>query len=179
MEESLPKRALAEQETIGQETIGQESITIQLLRTREALMAHFRPMLSARDLTEQQWRVLRSLDQCSGLEAGELAEMAAVLPPSLTRILKTLEQRGLVICERHRRDGRRLTISLSSAGQIFMRDSMCESQRIYLHLKDIIEADRLALLSSLLGEITERVQRAQDDQQDRGGAGFPAILPLG
>ena len=139
---------------------GHESITIQLLRTREALMTHFRPMLIGLDVTEQQWRVLRSLQQCSGLEAGELAEMAAVLPPSLTRILKTLEQRGLVICERHRRDGRRLTITLSPEGKTFMQDSMSESQRIYLHLKDIIELDRWAQLSKLLSEVTERLQRA-------------------
>lgn len=32
-----------------------------LLRAREVIMAHFRPMLARHDITERQWRVLRVL----------------------------------------------------------------------------------------------------------------------
>ena len=38
------------------------SLPVALLRTREAVMRQFRPVLRSVDLTEQQWRVLRALD---------------------------------------------------------------------------------------------------------------------
>ena len=41
----------------------ERSIPIALLRAREAVMAHFRPLLADRGYTEQQWRVLRILNE--------------------------------------------------------------------------------------------------------------------
>ena len=38
------------------------SVPIALIRAREAVMAHFRPLLAQRGYTEQQWRVLRVLE---------------------------------------------------------------------------------------------------------------------
>ena len=57
-------------------------------------MARFRPILAARDVTEQQWRVIRVLGEESPLDASEAADRACVLAPSLTRIIKALEDRG-------------------------------------------------------------------------------------
>ena len=42
-----------------------KSLPMALLRTREAAMQHFRPLLAEHDLTEQQWRVLRALNAAS------------------------------------------------------------------------------------------------------------------
>ena len=72
------------------------SLPMALLKAREAVMAGFRPDLDAHDLTEQQWRVLRVLTEHPGITAGELAERAALLKPSLSRIVGRLEERGLV-----------------------------------------------------------------------------------
>jgi len=133
----------------------QESLTIQLLRTREALMQHFRPMLSARDVSETQWRVLRSLHERSTLEASELAHVAAVMAPSLTRMLKVLEERGLIALERHPTDGRRLLISLSPQGKAFMAEAMPEMEKIYARLSLAIDSTRMAELQRLLKEVAE------------------------
>ena len=43
------------------------SLPMALLRARETVMARFRPMLAENDINEQQWRVLRVLDQPRGV----------------------------------------------------------------------------------------------------------------
>ena len=60
------------------------SLPIMLLRAREAVMARFRPMLHEIGVTEQQWRVLRVLDEGGELDVSTVAHRAAILPPSLT-----------------------------------------------------------------------------------------------
>jgi len=67
-----------------------------LLKAREALMVRFRPILAVHDVTEQQGRVVRMLGETGPLEVTELAKRASVLDPSLTRIIRTLEDRGLI-----------------------------------------------------------------------------------
>ena len=42
------------------------------LKARESLMAHFRPILKHFGLTDQQWRILRALDEYSQLEPREI-----------------------------------------------------------------------------------------------------------
>ena len=44
-------------------TLADRSLPIMLLRAREAVMKRFRPMLKAHGLSEQQWRVLRVLNE--------------------------------------------------------------------------------------------------------------------
>ncbi len=58
------------------------SLAIGLLRAREAVMSHFRPILAAHDVTEQQWRVIRVLAEAGMLDASEVAEKAFILAPS-------------------------------------------------------------------------------------------------
>lgn len=66
------------------------SVPIALLRAREAVMSHFRPMLAQHDITEQQWRVIRILAETDIVDASEMAERAFILAPSLTRIIARL-----------------------------------------------------------------------------------------
>lgn len=139
----------------GRASAEQESLTIQLLRTREALMQHFRPMLSARDVSETQWRVLRSLYECGEMEASELAHVSAIMAPSLTRMLKVLEERGLIMIARHPTDGRRVLISISAAGMDFMQEALPEMQRIYERLSLAIDSQRMRALQKLLKEVAD------------------------
>ena len=78
------------------QTLRRRSLTIALLRARETVMSHFRPILAAHDVTEQQWRVLRVLAESGTLDVTELADKASLLAPSLTWIIKTLDERGLI-----------------------------------------------------------------------------------
>src|SRR5690606_9244668 len=93
------------------------SLPIALLRAREAVIARFRPILARHGLTEQQWRVLRVLSEMSdAIDASNLASRAFILPPSLTRILKMLDERGFISSARDKIDGRRTLIAIRPAG---------------------------------------------------------------
>src|SRR4030081_2157398 len=72
------------------------SLPMSLLRAREAVMRHFRPSLRDHGLTEQQWRILRALASIDAIEVTELARVAFLLGPSLSRILRDLEARRLI-----------------------------------------------------------------------------------
>lgn len=94
----------------------QNTLPMVLLRAREALMERLRPVLLAHDITEQQWRVIRVLREEGPSDLTTVAEHACILPPSLTRILKNLEGRGIVAMGRDERDGRRRLVSLTPKG---------------------------------------------------------------
>ncbi|MFK8022681.1 MAG: homoprotocatechuate degradation operon regulator HpaR, partial [Ilumatobacter sp.] len=94
-----------------------ESLPMALLRARESVLRSFRPLLAEHDLTEQQWRVLRVLDDADApMSVGHVADATSLLGPSLSRMLTSMEQRKLL--ERVTgSDARRSEISICAAGR--------------------------------------------------------------
>lgn len=129
------------------------SLPLSLLRAREAVMARFRPLLALHDLTEQQWRVIRILYETSPLDASEVAERACVLAPSLTRIIKTLEERGVIRRERDHGDARRTLLSLNPIGIDLIRAVTPQSSAIYATLKARYGHDKIEHLIDMLNDL--------------------------
>src|SRR3954463_14886484 len=90
------------------------SLPMSLLRARESVMRHFRPSLRAHDLTEQQWRIIRALAASGEIEVTELARVAFLLGPSLSRILRDLEARKLIERRVLKADLRRSIVSITA-----------------------------------------------------------------
>jgi homoprotocatechuate degradation regulator HpaR len=88
-----------------------------LLRSREALMSHFRPLLSEFGLTEQQWRVLRELVEQGPLEPRQLCEACSISSPSIVGVLLRMEETSLVTRARMAHDQRRVRVSLTPKGR--------------------------------------------------------------
>jgi homoprotocatechuate degradation regulator HpaR len=93
-----------------------KSLPMSLLRAREAVMKQFRPSLRGHGLTEQQWRILRALAAVDAIEVTELAHVAFLLGPSLSRILRDLEARQLIDRRTAKADLRRGVVSISQKG---------------------------------------------------------------
>lgn len=129
------------------------SLPIALLRAREAVMSHFRPMLAEHGVTEQQWRVIRVLDEAGTLDASEVAERAFILAPSLTRMIRSLEERGFISKHKDKDDGRRVLLKIAPAGEAIIRDVLPDSQGIYQALEERYGRDRLDNLLELLDEL--------------------------
>jgi len=66
----------------------ERTLSIALLRSREAVMDRFRPMLKTHGVTEQQWRVMRVLSEAGPCDASQLAQMACVLSPASLKLWK-------------------------------------------------------------------------------------------
>lgn len=129
------------------------SLPIALLQAREAVMSHFRPMLAQHGVTEQQWRVIRVLAESGMLDASEVARRAFILAPSLTRMIRSLRQRGLISKHRDKGDGRRVLLKITPAGEALIAEVLPDSLMIYTELDERYGADRLEKLVEMLGEL--------------------------
>ena len=110
------------------------SLAITLLRSREAVMDRFRPMLASANITEQQWRVLRGLSEHGEVEAGKLAYIACILPQSLSRIARNFEKKQLIFMKNDPSDARKILLSLTDKGKILMSRATIDSKEIYSQL---------------------------------------------
>lgn len=68
------------------------------------------------DLTITQISALQSLETAGALTPRELADIERVAPPTLTRIVARLEERGLVQRTAHPTDGRQVILAPTAAG---------------------------------------------------------------
>ena len=88
-----------------------------LLRGREALLCHFRPILTHFNLTEQQWRVIRNLNEYGDMEPNQLCDLCQILSPSMTGVLARMKAMDLISRRKVARDQRRVIISLTPRSQ--------------------------------------------------------------
>ncbi|AHB00486.1 Bacterial regulatory protein, MarR family [Brucella ceti TE28753-12] len=131
------------------------SVPIALLRAREAVMSHFRPMLAQHDITEQQWRVIRILAETDIVDASEMAERAFILAPSLTRIIRSLEERGIITKTRDENDGRRVLLQITPAGLAIIKEVAPESRLIYQMIEERFGRERIDQLLDMLDDLAE------------------------
>ena len=129
------------------------SLPMSLLRAREAVMRQFRPSLRHHGLTEQQWRILRALTAVEAIEVTELARVAFLLGPSLSRILRDLEARELIERRTAEADLRRGMVSISAKGLKLIEAVAPTSEAIYATITRRYGARKLAELQAMLGAL--------------------------
>jgi homoprotocatechuate degradation regulator HpaR len=127
------------------------SLPMSLLRAREAVMRQFRPSLRNHGLTEQQWRILRALASIDTIEVTELARVAFLLGPSLSRILRDLEARQLIERKAARSDLRRAVVSITLKGLKLIEAVAPSSEAIYAAITKRYGARKLMELQDMLG----------------------------
>jgi homoprotocatechuate degradation regulator HpaR len=131
------------------------SLPMSLLRAREAVMRQFRPSLRQHGLTEQQWRILRALAAVETIEVTELARVAFLLGPSLSRILRDLEARRLIDRKTAKADLRRGVVSISEKGLKLIQVVAPTSEAIYAAITQRFGARKLAELQDMLGALEQ------------------------
>lgn len=147
------------------------SLPMSLLRAREAVMRQFRPSLRNHGLTEQQWRILRALTAVDEIEVTELARMAFLLGPSLSRILRDLEGRQLIERKAAENDARRAVVSISAKGLKLIEAVAPTSETIYAEITRRFGARKLAELQEMLGALEASLagMGAADDAEIEAG----------
>jgi homoprotocatechuate degradation regulator HpaR len=129
------------------------SLPMALLRARESVMEDFRPMLNRHGVTEQQWRVIRVLAEAGELDATEVSVRASLLAPSLTRMIRTLEDRKLIKRKSDKSDGRRVILQIAADGKNLIQEVIPESSAIYQSLEEKFGKQKLNTLLDLLDEL--------------------------
>ncbi len=130
-----------------------KSLPMTLLRAREAVMKKIIPTLKKHDLSPQQWRVIRFLEQEDGLEMSELAERCFLMVPSLSRISKNLEARGLIKRCVVATDQRRSELFLSDSGRSLYKIIAPKSAERYEHITQQFGEEKIDMLYELLDEL--------------------------
>ncbi len=87
------------------------------LQAREELLRHFRPILTHYGITEQQWRILRTISEHDQLEPREICELCQILSPSMSGVLARMEDLGLVTRTRMDEDQRRMLVRLTAQSE--------------------------------------------------------------
>ncbi|MCV9938378.1 MarR family transcriptional regulator [Boseaceae bacterium BT-24-1] len=118
-------------------------------------MAPIRPTLREAGITEQQWRVLRVLIDVASIDVSALASAALLLPPSLTRILRELQARGLIHREVDADDGRRSAVAITPTGRHVVDLTTGTTLALLDRYADAFGVERLKSLLDELALLTE------------------------
>ena len=129
-----------------------------LLQARESVMAHTRPSLRERGLSDQQWRVLRALGEHGSIETGRVAREAYILGPSLTGVLARMERDGLIRRQRDPGDQRRTVVQATSKGLKLIEKLSLTIEAHYASMEKKLGKRKLLALYGLLDELIELEQ---------------------
>jgi DNA-binding MarR family transcriptional regulator len=144
MERSVAERATAEQLAIS---------------VREAIMRLNRRLRQARavgDLTFSQLSALTSLQLAGALTPRELADTERVQPPTMTKIVGKLEERGLVARTPHPTDRRQVILAATEEGRaVYAQFEKARNEWLALQLAELTpeERDTLERAAQILRQV--------------------------
>ena len=155
------------------------NLPLLLLQARERVLSHFRPILNANGVTEQQWRIVRALYEHSSLEPRQIVELCRISSPSMAGVLARMQDLGLVIRRRLQHDQRRVQVSLSSKARAMAGRMAPQIDATYRRIERNIglefSADFHQALDRLLGTLEAHASlpgsRAPSMRRRRRGAG--------
>jgi len=111
------------------------------------------------DLTPGQLSALTSLQLAGALTPRELADVERVQPPTMTKIVGKLEERGLVIRTPHPTDGRQVILAPTEQGRaVYTQFEKLRNEWLADQLAALSEEDRDVLVRA--AQILQQVARA-------------------
>lgn len=116
-------------------------------------MGPIREMLAQSGVNEQKWRVLRVVQERGPSELSVVAEEACLLLPSLTRMVRPLEEDGLIRRETPEEDRRKVVIAVTPAGEALIRAHAAQSAAIFQRIEAEYGREKLDSLLDLLDDL--------------------------
>lgn len=131
------------------------NLPLLLLQARESVFAHFRPILNANGITEQQWRVVRALVERGPLEQREIGEVCRLSSPSLAGVLARMDDLGLVARQRLDHDQRRVRVAATPKSRALAARMAPQIEATYRQLEARLGPDFVGRLYRTLDEVIE------------------------
>jgi DNA-binding MarR family transcriptional regulator len=102
------------------------------------------------ELSDTQLAALAALEKHPGMTPSELAEHEKVQPPSITRVIASLEERGLIRRMPHSTDRRQVVLSATDQGREVVR-KLRQLREAWLaqRLRELTPAERAVLREAL------------------------------
>lgn len=93
--------------------------------------------------------VLGRIGRCGPMTPSQLARAEHVQPPSMTKVIESLEARGMLHRDRHPTDGRQYLVSRTAAAEAFVEESRrVRSAWLASHLAGLSEQDQRAIAAA-------------------------------
>ncbi|GAA3809174.1 MarR family transcriptional regulator [Sphaerisporangium flaviroseum] len=110
------------------------------------LTRRLRRQAGAHTLTPTQLATLAAVERHSGITPGELAELEKMQPPSMTRVIAGLEERGLLARTPHSTDRRQVTVSVMEPGRELLKEERRGKEAwLAQRLKELTPEERATL----------------------------------
>jgi DNA-binding MarR family transcriptional regulator len=98
------------------------------------------------DLSDTQLAALAALERHSAMTPGELADHEKVQPPSMTRVITVLEERGLVMRAPHASDRRQVVLTVTDYGrEVVQQSRRLREAWLARRLRELTPQERAAL----------------------------------
>jgi len=136
----------------------EQSIAAVMLGAKESVIAPMRTKLRDYNITEPQWRVMRVINDRGATDATGLAEVGLLHAPSVTRILKELEERKLIIREPDPNDRRRTVVALTAEGREVVKVVSRHVMRVMREYSDRFGDQRLERLLAELRALSAAIK---------------------
>jgi DNA-binding MarR family transcriptional regulator len=134
-------------------------LRISVSRLARRLRAERTGGLSETGLSDTQLAALAALERHAGLSPGELAAREKVQPPSMTRVIATLEERGLIVRSPHLTDRRQVVLSVTEDGRNVVKESRrLRDAWLTRRLKELTPEERAALRAA--APVLEKLSQA-------------------
>jgi len=105
------------------------------------------------DVTSEQWRILKCLQQQDGLRQQDLADIVYKDKTSITRIIDSMEKHDLVVRIPDRLDRRQNLIYLTNKGKRLMEELIQIVQKTSLEAQQGINPEHLDICRNVLTKI--------------------------
>ena len=138
---------------------------VSLLRTSNLLVRHYTAVVGRRDITLQQYNVLRILRGASptGLPTLDIGDRMVEQTPGITRLLDRLEKKQLVLRERSSTDRRQVMVRITSAGLELLAQLDAPVNDADLTGMATLDGARLSQLQELLDQIRDGLHQILDE----------------
>jgi DNA-binding MarR family transcriptional regulator len=101
------------------------------------------------DLSDTQLAALAALERHGDMTPGELADHEKVQPPSMTRVITVLEERGLVMRGPHATDRRQVVLAVTQAGRdVVLQSRQLREAWLAQRLRELTPQERATLRSA-------------------------------
>lgn len=136
-----------------------------LARASFIVSSGFHAALKNWDLTVPEWRVLACLMDVEGLSVGELAAMALMKQPGLTKVLDRMARDGLLTRRGTSDDRRRVTIHLTARGRARVKPVQIAAMRHEAEMLNRFSDDQRATIKYALDLLID--SHAGDAEDER------------
>src|ERR1700675_4906724 len=151
----------------GAPTLRHRNLPLMMLQAREHVIAHFRPILNAHRITEQQWRIVRLLLDTGPLEPHEIGELCRLSSPSLAGVLSRMENIGFVRRRRLANDQRRVRVSLTPRSGALASRMAPQIEAVYARIEDLLGREFVEDFYRVLDDLIVKL-RPQSAQRPAG-----------